>query len=602
MTQGTKWRASAVMVALSTLLVVAACDSGGTRGESGGAVSADGSWNPTGLRSVRDVPVAAVKQAIARRLDAQRPSQLDDDQWRHARSLYARFGGSPLWMSEEGFHDERSKALLRAVLDAHTDALNLDAYAVNELVRAVSALRQSQKATPEQIAEADVLLTATYAALGEDLLTGQVDPKKVAGQSWFIDAQEEAVDSALVRALLGSPLEKSIATMRPQDEDYGALRKELLRYRELAAKGGWPAVPAGRALKPGESDAPARLAALRARLAAEGVLADSGAVPAADSAVRAPTSANAPRPGDQRARADSREPGSVYDRALAGAVARYQALHNIPVDSILGAETVASMNVPAQQRMLQLAANLERFRWLPRQLGTRYVLVNVPAFRLEGFENGRKAIEMKVIVGQEFEGRSTPVFSDSMETVVFRPYWLVTPTIQAKELEPKIAADPGYLSRGNYEYYSEGGKQRIRQRPGEKNSLGLVKFLFPNDFNIYLHDTPQDELFEKDVRAFSHGCIRLEKPAEFAQWVLGWDAARVQQAMNSQPDDKSVRLPKKLPVYIAYFTAYQRDGRLHWGNDVYDRDGTLAQTVAPGAVPTAQAVRTIAALQKLVDD
>ena len=218
------------------------------------------------------------------------------------------------------------------------------------------------------------------------------------------------------------------------------------------------------------------------------------------------------------------------------------------------------------------------------------------------FDNGQKAIEMKVIVGQEFEGRSTPVFSDSMETVVFRPYWLVTPTIQAKELEPKIAADPGYLSRGNYEYYSEGGKQRIRQKPGEKNSLGLVKFLFPNDFNIYLHDTPQDELFEKDVRAFSHGCIRLEKPAEFAQWVLGWDAARVQQAMNSGPDDKGVRLPRKLPVYIAYFTAYQRDGRLHWGNDVYDRDATLAQAVAQGAVPSAQAVRAIDGLRKLVDD
>jgi murein L,D-transpeptidase YcbB/YkuD len=129
-----------------------------------------------------------------------------------------------------------------------------------------------------------------------------------------------------------------------------------------------------------------------------------------------------------------------------------------------------------------------------------------------------------------------------------------------------------------------------------------VKFLFPNDFNIYLHDTPQDDLFEKDVRAFSHGCIRLEKPAELAQWVLGWDAARVQQAMQSGPDDKGVRLPKKLPVYIAYFTAYQRDGRLHWGNDVYDRDGTLAQAVAPGAAPTGEAVRTIAALQRLVDD
>ncbi|MFL5580347.1 MAG: L,D-transpeptidase family protein, partial [Gemmatimonadaceae bacterium] len=321
-----------------------------------------------------------------------------------------------------------------------------------------------------------------------------------------------------------------------------------------------------------------------------------------DSAVRSPSSSSDARSAAQRPAAAGRGPSAVYDRALAGAVARYQALHNIPVDSMLGEETVKSMNVPAATRMTQIAANLERFRWLPRQLGTRYILVNVPAFRLEGYDNGQKTIEMKVIVGQEFEGRTTPVFSDSMETVVFRPYWLVTPDIQAKEIEPKIAADPGYLSRGNYEYYSEGGKTRIRQKPGEKNSLGLVKFLFPNDFNIYFHDTPQDDLFEKDVRAFSHGCIRLEKPAELAQWVLGWDAARVEQAMHSDQDNKGVRLPKKIPVYIAYFTAYQRDGQLHWGNDLYDRDATLLQAVVPGAVPSGQAVRAIDALRKLVDD
>jgi len=590
-------RRAVVALALPLTAGLAACGRGeGATEQSGGAVARDGDWNPTGLRTAYGLPAAAVKQAIAARLGGERPSRLDDDQWGHTKRLYQRFGGGALWMSERGFHDERSKALLRAVLAAHEDALRLESYAMEDLVRAVSALREAEQPTAEQVAEADVLLTAAYAALGEDLLTGQVNPKDLAGQSWFIDPQEEAVDSALVRALLGSPLDRSIATMRPQDPDYAELQQALLHYRELAGKGGWTTVPAGRALKPGESDAPARLQALRARLQVEGILQDSGSVPAADSAVRAPSAA--PRP-----RAESRQPSSaVYDRALAGAVARYQALHNIPVDSILGEETVKSMNVPAGARLAQLAANLERYRWLPRQLGRKYVFVNVPAFRLEGYENGQKAIEMKVIVGEEFEGRTTPVFSDSMETVVFRPYWLVTPDIQTKELEPKIAADPGYLARGNYEYYSQGGTQRIRQKPGETNSLGLVKFLFPNDYNIYLHDTPQDELFEKDVRAFSHGCIRLEKPEAMAQWVLGWDAARVTQAMEAGSDNQSVKVPAKLPVYIAYFTAYSKDGRLHWGNDVYDRDAALAKAVAPGAAPTAQAVRTIDALRKLVDD
>ena len=165
---------------------------------------------------------------------------------------------------------------------------------------------------------------------------------------------------------------------------------------------------------------------------------------------------------------------------------------------------------------------------------------------------------------------------------MFRPYWNVTPDIQAKEIEPKIASNPGYLAANNMEYYRDGGATRIRQRPGPKNSLGFVKFLFPNDFNIYLHDTPNHELFDKDVRAFSHGCIRVEKPAELAQWVLGWDAARWSRRCTSGPDNKAVKLPKKIPVYITYFTAYMRDGQLYFGNDLYHRDDELVKAMARG--------------------
>jgi murein L,D-transpeptidase YcbB/YkuD len=167
-----------------------------------------------------------------------------------------------------------------------------------------------------------------------------------------------------------------------------------------------------------------------------------------------------------------------------------------------------------------------------------------------------------------------------METVVFRPYWNITPDIQRKEIAPKAASDGGYLERNNMEYYKDGGETRIRQRPGGKNSLGLVKFLFPNNFNIYLHDTPAKTLFQQTNRAASHGCIRLEKPAELAQWVLGWDAGQVEGAMNGSTDNKSVRVPKKIPVYIVYFTTYVRDGRLYFGDDVYGRDDALVKQVA----------------------
>src|SRR5207237_2346955 len=149
----------------------------------------------------------------------------------------------------------------------------------------------------------------------------------------------------------------------------------------------------------------------------------------------------------------------------------------------------------------------------------------------------------------------TPVFSDWMEMVVFRPYWDVPDKIAANEIWPKVGSDPDYAARNGYEIYNDHGTQRVRQVPGAKNALGLVKFLFPNDFNIYLHDTPNDELFAKDVRAFSHGCIRLEKPTELAEWVLGWDQARVRSQMEGA-NDHTVRLPRRLPVYIVYFTAH----------------------------------------------
>jgi len=258
---------------------------------------------------------------------------------------------------------------------------------------------------------------------------------------------------------------------------------------------------------------------------------------------------------------------------------------------------VKSLNIPATYRLGQIAANLERFRWLPRNLGSRYIYVNVPAFRLQAYNGGEKTLEMKVIVGEEFEGKATPVFADSMEFVVFRPYWNVPPGIAAKEIFPKMSS--GYLESHDMETYREGGELRIRQRPGPKNSLGLVKFLFPNDFNIYLHDTPQGELFEKDVRAFSHGCIRLEHPEQMAEFALGWPLDKIEEAMNSGPNNRQIRLPQKIPVFIVYATTYIRNGQLYFGNDLYDRDGPAVEAVAEGAMPSAQTVQAIQALRRI---
>jgi murein L,D-transpeptidase YcbB/YkuD len=572
------------------MLSVATLASLGCKGRRSDADVASG-WAPMRGETVMKVPAAAVTAAIQTQIESTRPAAIPADRWKQVHRLYTAYGNAPLWLEPDGFHQARSKALLRAVLDANTDALRLDAYPLEELVTAVRAVRETKQPTAEQLATADVLLTSAYVGLAEDLLAGQVNPKSLE-QDWHIATNREPVDSAVARSLRDAQLDSAIARMRPRDADYDALRRALVRFRGIVDRGGWPAVPAGKALKPGQTDVPARLAALRERLRIEGFGAagDTGASAAPDGSAGGPNGNRARTPG-----------AGVYDAELAGMVARFQEHHGIGVDSMLGEETVKSLNVPAPYRLAQIAANLERYRWMPRSFGGRYIVVNVPAFRLEAHDS-TGVLEMKVIVGEEFEGRKTPVFADSMETVVFRPYWNITPDIQAEETAPKIAADPNYMEANDLEYFEDGGETRIRQKPGPENSLGLVKFLFPNAFNIYLHDTPEDALFDKDVRGFSHGCIRLEKPEALAQWVLGWDAARVNAAMHEGKDDQSTKLSKKIPVYIVYATAYERDGQLFFGNDLYSRDDALVQAVSQSVAPTADVLRRLEALRKLVDD
>jgi L,D-transpeptidase YcbB len=574
------------VVAVSAILVGSACTETNAAAEKIQKVQKKiaRNWRPKRGPRVLGVDSAAVIAAIRTKATGQRPNVVPEDRWNHVVALYKNYNYGSLWYDESQPNTKRIRSLLRALSDATSDALQIDAYEIEDVARGVSAVESTKSPTADQIANADVLLTTAYVALSDDLLSGQLNPKSLS-QSWYVDPRHEKVDSAIAQSLREEDLDSAIARMRPADENYEALRKALVELRPIVAKGGWPTVPKGKALKRGDTDSPARLSALRQRLAAERYHAE---VPT--------TSTSLPPFPDSTANPEA--PGR-YDATLAAAVAQFQSHHGIVVDSMLGKETIDAMNVPATYRLAQIAANLERYRWLPRAFGERYILVNVPAFRLEAFDSTGKALEMKVIVGQEFEGRQTPVFADSMELVVFRPYWNVTPTIQEKEIEPKIAANPGYMDRNNYEYYSEGGQQRIRQRPGPKNSLGLVKFLFPNDFNIYLHDTPQDELFNKDVRAFSHGCIRLEKPEALAQWVLGWPEDKV-RAAEENGNNKHIKLPKKIPVYIAYFTTYLRDGVLYFGNDLYSRDDAMVKSVSSAAFPSPGALKSIEAIRRLI--
>jgi L,D-transpeptidase YcbB len=558
------------------VMIAAAAAIAGCKNSNASSGEVSRNWAPVRQDAYMGVPAAEVQAAIKQRLAADAPNGVRSDSWKHVRGLYARFGDNLLWLDDKGVHQPRVAALLNGLAGSDSDAIRLDALPLADLDRALRAVDGTKHPTAAQLADADVLLSAAYAGYGENMLTGQLDPREF-NQSWHINRQEERIDSALTLTLREDDLAAGLVRMRPQDPMYDSLRTEFVQYRDVVTRGGWQPISDGPQLKPGKPASPARLAALRARLAAEGYLSDSAA--AGDSTTA-------------RAR-------TVYDRDLAGAVAKFQADHSIAVDSMLGGETLQAMNLPAQYRLGQIAANLERYRWMPRTLGARYIIVNVPQFFLHAFDNGQQVLDMKVIVGQEYQDKATPVFSDSMEYVVFRPYWNVTPDIAAKEIFPKEEANPGYLAANNMEVYNDHGRQAIRQLPGPKNSLGLVKFMFPNDFNIYLHDTPNDELFNKDVRAFSHGCIRVEKPAELAEWVLGWPADKVQAAMHDGPNDHTVKLPSKIPVYIVYFTTFVEGGDLHFGNDLYDRDSPLVNELQNVAMPSASTIEVQRELRAL---
>jgi len=512
-------RALLARVLAATLAIAVSCGRDGTTGAPGGK------YVPQHVGDVAGVSAEMVQAAIIARIDsADPPSWVTAERWNKVQALYAHYSNAPLWIQSGGVKD-RATALLAVLDSAPTHALKTDRYPIDSIHRVVDMQKIDNGATARDIADADVALTAAYVGYATDMLVGQVDPRTVS-QSWYIPPRPAAVDSALVHTLEDSSMSLGLEQMAPQDSEYAVLRRDYTRYRGYAAQGGWPQIAAGVSKEE-----------LRSRLEAEGYT-----VPA-DSVV--------------------------------AALKRWQARHDLVPDGKIGKATFAALNVSADERVDQIATNMERHRWLPRALGQRYVYVNVPSFRLDAYDSGQRALSMRVIVGADYKEKSTPVFSDVMRSVVFRPYWRPTKDIITKEILPKIQTDTTYLRRNDMEWAAENGSRVLRQRPGPRNSLGLVKFLFPNDYNIYLHDTNEKSLFGKSVRAESHGCIRVQYPDSLAEFVLGWSADSVNAAMQAGKDNRAVSLPRRLPVYIVYFTAYARDGDLHFATDVYKRDSVF---------------------------
>ena len=309
--------------------------------------------------------------------------------------------------------------------------------------------------------------------------------------------------------------------------------------------------------------------------------------------------------GDLSVGANAPADGTVYQAPLVGAVRSFQRRHGRTPDGRITPQTLADLNVPLTNRIRQIQLTLERWRWLPVDLHSMSVVANIPEFRLRAYdENYKVALSMNVVVGKAY-AHDTPVFTDTMQYIVFRPYWNVPYSIAKAEFLPRVAHDPDYLAKKGFEVVNDrqdivtsgavtsdvlaqlrAGKLYIRQLPGPENSLGLVKFIFPNSSNVYMHDTPAQEFFAKSRRDFSHGCIRLEKPADLAVWVLrenpDWDMDHVQAAMNGTPNQQ-VNLAHPIPVLILYGTAIvTEDGIVHFYDDIYGHDAALEKVLAKG--------------------
>ncbi len=474
-----------------------------------------------------------------------------------------------------------AQTALRALNDAATHGLDSAHYQARELAEAFAQV-QAGTADAGELARLDAALTAALERYLTDMTRGRLSPEILKHR--FKAPAETQFDAHgyVISARQAGRLSEALDSARPRVPMYEALRSAMNRYRAMHNHPAWgvalPAVP-GRSLKSGE--AYDGLDLIAARLIALGDLAAEAAV------------------------------GERYEAALVDGIMRFQERHGLEADGVIGPATLAQLNVTPEQRVRQMALTLERLRWTPLRYGPRMIVVNIPEFMLRAYElkgdDIELDLEMRVVVGRALDTR-TPIFLEEMRFIEFSPYWNVPPSIARSETLPRLRRDPGYFTRQGFEFVSrdgavvtdltgdaidavQRGEWRIRQRPGRSNALGDIKFIFPNDQNIYLHHTPSPQLFSRVRRDFSHGCIRVEAPVELAQFVLRnkpeWTPARIEEAMRGGKS-RTLRLDEPIPVLIAYGTVVVKDdGKVFFFPDIYQQDVRLEQALRD-ARPTQQ--------------
>ncbi|NTU69056.1 MAG: L,D-transpeptidase family protein [Chlorobiaceae bacterium] len=511
---------------------------------------------------------------------------------RHTKRFYEALGYRPAWTNRLAV-----ARLIEVIDDSANDGLLPSDYHLDE----IRSFYQNPPESPALRARADLLMTDAVFTLMSHMRSGKVYARSIE-PDWNIEPPEPGADYArtLMSAVMASRFPEIIQALRPASREYASLRKGLIRMKEIAAAGGWESVPAGRPIdKVGVVDP--RIPEIRRRLAVSG---DYIMPPAASDVETQDASAKEKQHRDSLATADSLstpapDSARVYDQDLFDAVKAFQKRHGLDADGVIGNETVRAMNVPVGQRIDQIRINLERYRWYLNSRGSNYISVNIPSFTVELVQNNARRWNSRVIVGKP--DTQTPVFRAEMQYIILNPHWVIPSGILVKDkIISSILKDNTYLDKKNLavvdneghtispasvdwaRYVNGGFPYRLVQASGDEGSLGRIKFMMPNRFTVYMHDTPSKELFEKSRRIFSHGCVRVDKPIELAEIVLQdrvrWSKGRILEAIDTDKT-RTISLPKSIPVYILYQTAFAEGTRLEFRTDVYDRDARLLKVL-----------------------